>query len=271
MTASPRTTPTHLARLEARLSVRDVALLDTVAKLRVVSTRQAERLHFTEGPPLSQARACRRALAALAEDGLLVKLERQIGGVRAGSSGYLWSLGSAGQHLLERQGPAGGQQRRKPWTPGLAFLAHRLTISELYVELVEGTRAGRGGLLRFDAEPDCWRRFTGPGGGPMTLKPDAFAVTALGDFEDSWLVEVDLATESPYALQRKCRTYISHWKGGREQAARGVYPLVVYVVPHAARASIVQRVVAGFTRAERALFRTVTREEAATALLEGDL
>lgn len=272
MTASTRTTPARLARLTARLADRDVALLDTVAKLRLVSTRQIERLHFQDGSPLSRARACRRALAALADNELLVKLERQIGGVRGGSSGYLWSLGAAGQHLLERRGPAGGPQRRRPWTPSLGFLAHRLAISELYVELVEGSRAGHGELLRFDAEPDCWRRFTGPGGGLTTLKPDAYVLIGIADFEDAWFVEIDLATESPLALQRKCRSYVSHWKSGREQALRdGVYPLVVYVVPHAARASVVQRVIAGLTRAEGVLFRTVTADQAATALLGGDL
>lgn len=271
MTAAPRATPARLAEIQACLSERDLAVLEAVAKLRVVCTRQVERLHFTTGSPLSRGRAARRALAALAEDGLVVRLERQIGGVRAGSSGYLWSLGSTGQHLLDRRGPAGGRQRRRPWTPSLSFLAHRLAITELYVELVEGSRAGRGELVRYDSEPDSWRSITGPTGGHLRLKPDAFAVLGLGDFEDAWFIEVDLATESPMALQRKCRTYITHYRTGREQAAWGVYPLVVFVVPHLARASVVRRVTTSFPKAEHAIFRVTTREKAATALLEGGL
>lgn len=237
MTAAPRTTLARLARLEVGLTDRQRELLETVAKLRLASTNQLQRLHFTSGSPLSAARSCRRNLADLSEQGLLAQLDRRIGGVRAGSSSYLWSLGSAGQHLLERRGPAGGSQRRHPWTPALPFLAHRLAISELYVELVEGTRAGRGELLRFDSEPDSWRRFTGAGGGSMMLRPDAFAVLGVADFEDAWFIEVDLATESPTALQRKCRSYITYWRGGREQATRDVFPLVAFVVPHAARAT----------------------------------
>lgn len=271
MTAAPRTTPARLAQLEVGLTDRQRELLESVAKLRLLSTIQLQRLHFTSGTPLSAARSCRRNLADLAKQGLLARLDRQIGGVRAGSSGYLWSLGSAGQHLLERRGPAGGTQRRHPWTPALPFLAHRLAISELYVELVEGSRAGRGELLRFDSEPDSWRHFTGPGGGAMVLRPDAFGVIALGNFEDSWLIEADLGTESPMALQRKCRNYITYWRSGREQASREVFPLVVFVVPHADRATVVLRVLSGLTDAERRLFRTVTRADAARSLLEAKL
>lgn len=231
MTAAPRTTAARLVRLAAGLGERDRAVLESVARLRLVCTRQLERLHFIASTPLADARSCRRTLARLAEQGLVVRLDRRVGGVRAGSAGYLWSLGVAGQHLLTRSGPAGGRQLRRPWTPSAPFVAHRLATSELYVRLVEGMRAGSGELVRYHAEPDCWRRFTGPGGEAATVKPDAYAVTASGDYEHAWFIEVDLATESPQVLGRKCRSYLAYWRSGREQAVRGVFPLVVFVVP----------------------------------------
>lgn len=271
MTAATRTTPGRLALLAAETRPRDWAVLGSVARLRLVCTRQLERLHFTGSTPLANARSCRRHLARLRDQGLLVRLDRRIGGVRAGSAGYLWSLGAAGQHLLTRRGPAGGRQVRRPWTPSAPFVAHRLAVSELYVCLVEAQRAGGGELIRYQAEPDCWRCFTGSGGQAATLKPDAHVVTASGDYEHAWFIEVDLATESPAVLRRKCRTYLTYWRSGREQARTGLFPLVVFVVPDAAWASVVGAVWKPLASSDQALFRVTTSQTAAGQLLRGQL
>ncbi len=49
---------------------------------------------------VSAARIARRVLARLTELGVLARLERRIGGLRAGSSGYVYYLGPAGQRLV---------------------------------------------------------------------------------------------------------------------------------------------------------------------------
>lgn len=270
MTTAPRPTARRLVRLEAQLSERDWAILVTLAKLRLACTRQIERLHFTEASPLANARHARRVLAKLADLRLLSRLERRVGGVRAGSAGYVWSLGVAGQQLVTRRGPAGGSKPQTPWTPGRAFLAHRLSITSLYVDLVEAERRGALELVGFDAEPTAWRYFTGPHGTPATLKPDAYLQLGIGEYLDSYFVEVDLATESPQVIARKAAVYRTYWQTGREQArSDGVFPLVVFLVPTAARASLVSEALRRQPDDVRALFQVGLQTEAVELLGSG--
>lgn len=243
LTTAPGVSPVRLAGLGNQLTERECEILATLAKLRLACTRQIEALHFTDASPLANARHARRVLVKLADLGLVSRLERRVGGVRAGSAGYVWSLGVAGQALVTRRGPAGGSKLQSPWTPGRAFLAHRLSISGLYVELVQAGRAGELELLRFEAEPTAWRSFTGAHGAPVRLKPDAYVQVGLGEYLDSYFVEVDLATESPGVIARKAVVYRSYWQTGREQATHdGVFPLIAFLVPTPARARVVTQV-----------------------------
>src|SRR6266545_7023628 len=231
MTAAPRTTARQLALLAERLTERDRQVLGTLARVRLATTRQLERLHFTEAGSSANARSARRTLAKLERYGAVSRLARRVGGVRAGSAGVIWGLGAAGQRLLASTGPAGGRQPRRPWTPSRAFVGHRLAITALYVVLVTAERDGRTELVCFEAEPDCWRPYIGAHGGRVVLKPDAFIVTAKGEWEDRWFVEVDCGTESPAVITRKARAYLAYYRTGREQATSGVFPLVLFSVP----------------------------------------
>lgn len=270
MTTAPRATPRRLGQLESELTERDWAILMTLAKLRLACTRQIERLHFTQGSQLANARHARRVLANLADLRLVSRLERRVGGVRAGSAGYVWSLGVAGQRLLTQHGPAGGSKPQRPWTPNRNFLAHRLSISELYVELAEAERRGQLELLRFDAEPTAWRYFTGPHGSPVSLKPDAYLQVGIGEYLDSYFVEVDLATESPQVIARKATAYRSYWQTGREQASGdGVFPLIAFLVPTLARANLVRDALRRQPADTQALFRVGLRTEAVRLLGSG--
>lgn len=267
-TSVTRATPRRVAELSERLSERDRMLVATLGRLRLACARQLERLHFTESTSLSNARNARRVLSQLTQLDVVARLDRRVGGVRAGSAGYVYALGAAGQHLLGAGGPAGGQIRR-PWTPGSAFIRHRLAITELYVGLVEAERRGALEVVSFQAEPQAWRSYSGPGGGQLLLKPDAYAVVAAGDYEHVWFIEVDLATESPAALRRKCHTFCRYRASGREQATGGLFPLVVFLVPTAARADVVRRVIAGLPVSERGVFRVGLLADAAATLAGG--
>src|SRR5262245_3341192 len=88
-------TPKVLAGIEAQLAERDWRVLRRVSGLRFVSGSQLRRLELGE----SSARASRRALLRLVHLGVLERLPRQIGGVRAGSAGFVYRLGPAGQRL----------------------------------------------------------------------------------------------------------------------------------------------------------------------------
>ena len=70
------------------LSDRDLQLLSFVFQVGVADARQLERLAFPAGPgtKITAARRARRSLARLVDDGLLNRLDRRVGGVRAGST-----------------------------------------------------------------------------------------------------------------------------------------------------------------------------------------
>lgn len=218
----------RLTVLAERLTELDRAILATLRRVRLASGHQLERLHFTP----HEARQRRRVLASLVDRGLVARLPRVIGGVRAGSSGYLYALDVAGQRLTDQTGPARGQRLQRPWTPGTPFIAHTLLVTELYVALVEASRAPCFELLDFQTEPVCWRAFSGRGGGRVTLKPDAYVRVGSGDYEDHWFIEVDRGTEAPNTIQRKADLYRAYWSSGRELARTGgVFPRVLFLVP----------------------------------------
>src|ERR1700730_16785722 len=93
-------TAARLAELETRLSDRDRDVLARVASLRFVSGAQLTPLCFGDlGDASAGARASRRALLRLPRLGVLARLPRVIGGVRAGSAGFVYRLGLVGHRL----------------------------------------------------------------------------------------------------------------------------------------------------------------------------
>ena len=91
----PRTGRRQLQRLRSDLSERDLAILRSARDLDFLSTKQLERLHFpaTTHTALGAVRSCRRVLPRLIERRCLIRLERRIGGVRAGSASFVYGLG----------------------------------------------------------------------------------------------------------------------------------------------------------------------------------
>jgi len=215
----------RMAELGATLSDRDRAVISTLVRVRLATGQQLARLHCANYTEISAARLCRRLLAHLVERGLIARLDRRIGGKRAGSAGYVYALDVAGRRLM-KEGRA-----RRPWTPGRPFLAHSLAIAELYVRLIETERSGELELLQFATEPDCWRSYFGIGGGRVALRPDGYITTAEGAFEYRWFVEVDRGSEAPATLTRKLDAYRAYWSSGLEQAHHDVFPWVLWLVP----------------------------------------
>lgn len=260
-------TAARLAELERRLSDRDRSIIDTLDRLRVATTIQLRRIHFADLTPGSAARQAPVTLRRLASLRVITRIPRQVGGVRAGSRAAIWSLDIAGQRLASACGPAGGRTTRKPWAPALPFIAHRLAVTNSYVELVEAARAGRCELLDFEAEPLSWRRYAAPLGGWAWLKPDAFSRIAVGDFERGAFVEVDRATESPSTVARKLRGYRHYWQTGREQERRGYFPQVVFTVPSEARKATLIDLCAHEPEETWPLYRVVVADDLTGALI----
>lgn len=233
----------RVGRLRARLGNRDLETLESLGKLRLATGDQLQRLHVADGSTATRARRARALLQRLADMKLVVRLGRRVGGVRAGSSGYVYGLSGHGQAVLAIDGPMGGR-RRRVWETSPSFQDHVLDVAEVYVRLVEAERTGNAELLAFDTEPAAWRTFPGIGGQAVTLKPDAYARLVVGEFEHSTFIEVDRGTESVPTLIRKMGVYVAYWRSGIEQAEHEVFPRVLWLANS-------NRSVLGITRALR--------------------
>lgn len=219
-----------LLELAAGLSTKERRLVELVARLRLMSHAQLAAMLGDcsgEATSASTARMTRRTLSQLTKDGMLARLERRIGGVRAGSSGYVYYLGPAGQRLVAYWRGHGFVRGRYRPDPGARFVQHRLAVSETYVRLCQAGQRGDLELLSFDAEPDSWRSFPDGFGARRALKPDAFTRIALGAYEDLYFLEIDLATESRNVVVSKLRAYADYFNSGEEQSRHGVFPRVL--------------------------------------------
>jgi Replication-relaxation len=248
------------------LSERELAMVTSVDRYRYLSAKQLEELHFfAHATPLTGARTCRRVLSRLTKAGILWRLERRIGGIRAGSVSYVYALTPLGYRALHD----GGRTRVRRREPSAEFLDHTLAIAQLAVELHLLTRADRDvDLLEVEPEPGCWRRFTAGLEGAQTLKPDLSVSLKVGDYEYHWFVEVDLSTHSAAAVVRKCRVYNRYWATGIEQDRSGLFPKVLLVAPIARRASLLERTIGGAPHLNVDLF-AVTTTAGAMACLTG--
>jgi hypothetical protein len=222
----------RIDRLAADLSDRELAILSTLDRVQLATGAQLEALHFAN----NSGRHRRRVLQSLADLRLIARLDRQIGGVRAGSAGFLFALDIGGQHVLER---LSNRPVRRPTTPGAMFTRHVLAVTNIYVGLVLAERRGLVQILDFETELAAWRRYPGPGGGVAILKPDAFVRLGNGAFLDAFWLELDRATESPQTLARKADMYRAYYASGVEQRRHGVFPRVLWCVPHERRYQVV--------------------------------
>lgn len=256
-------TAARVRATEARLSPRHRAVVEDIARLRVLSGDQASRLHYGEAE--SDRRLARQDLARLVDWRVLVRLERRIGGVRAGSKGFVYGLDVVGQRISY----SARQRYRAPWTPDAPFLAHAVAVAELYVQLRQHSGNQGFELLGFQAEPTCWRSFSGPGGRRLVLKPDAFLTSLSGDFEDRYFIEVDRNTESLPRITEKARLYASYWQSGQEQEAHGVFPQVLWIAPTQERRDRIVEALARLEPEHWQLFATTTAEEAAALIWAG--
>ena len=196
--------------------------------------------------------------------GLLRRLARRVGGVRAGSDGFIYEVDQAGQRLCAYWRGEGLARTRGAHEPGVQFVEHRLAISEVHVRLAEAARGGSFELVDWQSEPAAWRPFLGAMAARQVLKPDAYVVLARGDAELIWFVEVDRGTVSAAALRRQLTNYVAFWRSGHPDEE--VMPRVLWLVPDATRAERLAQL-ASETAAPNGLFVTTTDALLLSALL----
>jgi hypothetical protein len=244
------------------LSERDLAILRDFGLVRLLTGHHVQRLHFGDGSPLTQARRSRSTLQRLCDAGWLVRLDRRVGGVHAGSAGLTFSPSARAQRLLTKRGPAGGRRLRRPWEPSAAFTDHVLTGSELYVRLRELEASGSIEELRFESEPICWRYWLGPSGERLVVKPDAFVSFLTNDYDHALLIEVDRGSQSRTVIRNKGRIYVDYFHSGSEQHRTGYFPRVVFITTDDDRRAVIVDALAGLDAEDWQLFQVQTMAEA---------
>lgn len=270
MDKNTRVSKQRLEIISSQLSERDKAVLEAIRKFRYLTTRQIKGLYYKDSAsPAAALRASNRMLVKLQGLGLITALERRIGGVRAGSASYVWSLGTLGARLLNLNSESSGSiKRKRSFEPTLRFLEHTLAISETYVQLtLILEKHNNVELLKVELEPDCWKPYVADSGSVVYLKPDLYIVTTTDDYEDHWFFEIDLATESPSRVIRKCQQYCHYYQSGTEQRNSGVFPLVVWIVLNKKREESLQCHIADeFVTKQRDIFLVITPDKLETLI-----
>lgn len=253
MSVRRRISPRQLEQLRAEIAERDLDVLRTIFDFRLISGDQLRRLYFPGGD--SEARAARRALERLHRLRAVTRLDRRIGGIRAGSAGFLYVIGPIGERLINTDRP-----RRRLTEPSAAFVAHTMAVGELFVAVTERIRTiADAEILDVQTEPACWRDFGGIDG-RHTLRPDLYLSIGLDELEHRWFIEIDRATEHLPAILRKSTTYDRYYRTGIEQGHQGNFPRVLWATITDKRVDAITRTLAASTLTT-ALFRTVTIDE----------
>jgi protein involved in plasmid replication-relaxation len=261
--SGPRLGRAEVRELRQLLSERDLAVISQLAELRLMSGRQIEAVHFPEelhSTPATAARHCRRVLARLVRERLIVRLPRPVGGIRAGSQAFIYALGPIGYRLLQADG-----SRLRVHEPGATFVDHQLAVSQLAVDFTLAHRSHQLELLILEGEPTCWR--TLPSIGRAVLRPDLFLAIGTGELEYRWFVEVDRGTHRNPALLRKAQLYESYYRSGVEQATHGIFPRVAWITPGQVRATQLNKTLEGGEFTEGLML--VTTSDNAHRLLAG--
>lgn len=255
-----------VVQLRSQLSDRDLSIVSTVADFRFVSGGQIRALYFTPNHASDQSaeRSCRRILARLTDHGVLVRLSRRIGGVRAGSTSHIYCLGPAGHRLL-----ADGRDRQGRSEPSQTFLDHSLAVADVFAAVVAASHLDRLQLIRYESEPNCWRHIPTYGGSER-LRPDLYLVLASGELEWHWWLEVDRGTEHQPAIVRKCRQYLAYLQTGQGQEQQGVFPRVAWLTTSERRAASLQATIDGLGGSVPLFQVGLLADPLATLLPEGE-
>lgn len=239
----------HVERLLGSLSPRDIAVLETLARVRVASGLQLERLHFADLGTRSQKVKRGQVLKRLVDDRAVIPFERRVGAAARGSEMTRYTLDSAGLRVLQLRANANGATRvRRPRVPGDRFVSHTLAVTELFIGLSESARLGGFRIIAFDVEP---RWSSGSGG---WLAPDAYVLLERDGERYAWWFEADLGTEDLSTIRTKLATYLDFVQRG-QVGPNGVVPWVLFGVPTMGRQQAVQRLINQLPEPSSYLFR----------------
>jgi hypothetical protein len=263
-----RTGSDRLNKILLNLAPQDNAVLARLMEHRYLQTLQLSRFEFSDRPTnLASLRAAHRVLKRLRQHGLVVMLERTIGGPSRGSTAATWTLTNTGVRLAAI---AAGEAvpRRRLSDPSLIFLRHELAVADLHLALDESSSTSGAMITSLQVEPESWRRYLGPLGSITTLKPDLAAAIETTRYDSSYFFEVDRATEPPQRIVAKCLQYQEYYRA--RSTTDGVLPLIVWVVPTDERRQQLFRHLTVARGIDRRLFRITLLPEIPALVNDND-
>jgi hypothetical protein len=253
-----------------QLTDRQTQMLRFLLTHRLATTSQLATLYRHEHATAASAlRQTTRALKRMEQLQLVRTLDRRIGGAKAGSTGLVWSLTEPGARLLHLVHGVGTSRRYRTAEPSPMFTEHTLAVTELAVRPYDAQHTGLIEDVTVQAEPHCWRRYLGPHGVPLTLKPDLAATTTTAEYVYEWFWEIDQGSENPARVVDKCHQYAVYRQQGIEQRERGVFPAVVWIASTSKRAQLLRRHLDSTTGLPDGMFTITTIDQLPTLLTEG--
>ena len=222
----------ELMELSYKLADRYKQIMTYVREARCLFTAQICRTCFNDSANANAAaRSCNRHLKRLYEEGLLGRIERQVGGYVKGSSAYIWYLTEKGADLLDLDDKYKDSKKGKKTrilVPATGTMQHNLAVAECWVQLMElAQKHPKLQIKEVTFEPNNWK-YHGENNKEV-LKPDLYTTLFHDSNLYSWFVEVDLGTESIQEILRKCVRYHKYLRSGIEQKQNGVFPATVWI------------------------------------------
>ncbi|HWX97589.1 MAG TPA: replication-relaxation family protein [Solirubrobacteraceae bacterium] len=220
-----RVSDAQLTGLAAHLTERDRQIARDCYEHRVFTTRQLERLHF------SDPRAGRRRLLTLYRLRVLDRFRPRLP-LGDGSAPYHWVLDEAGAQIVAAQQGIDRQQLRYSHTAALsvadsAKLAHHIEVNDLFTRLARDAAQAGGALAEWYGERTMHSIL-------HAITPDGYGVLRLPDASPiHLLLELDRATEPAARLREKARRYA---RSIPRSTLRQANPLILLAVPSVARA-----------------------------------
>ncbi len=227
-----RMSPSRRLWLEARLTERDLVVLDWLSRLRLADGRQLEALCFGGLKTRSRPVVRGRVLGRLTRWALLEVVDRRVGGAASGSASPVYRLAAAG-HVIAAPDHS---RATKPYTN--RFTSHTLATSQVAADLVTATHDSAASLPTFVTEPASWM----PDAFGSYLKPDAYLQLQAASVTMHWWLEIDLGTESLPALERKLRNYLEFVNRG-QLGPHGLVPQVLISLTSGERQHAVEQMI----------------------------
>ena len=261
----------QLGEIDLTLIPRDRKILSAIRNLKFIRTNQAMRLFF---PPVGKTERAAltyttKNLNRLKKLGLISHLEKHIGGIRTGSYGLVWYVTNAGCRLLDLNAGIESKRINKPELSSMT-LRHKLAVTEIFVQIVEICRTEETMKVGYiSVEPGCWRSYEVKGKA-VSLRPDLYAETISGKYEDHWFIEMDLDTEATSLVIEKCKRYYEYYLTNKEQSIGKVFPVVLWIVPSETRKEkMIEAIKDSFGKKQTHLFLVITPAEFAAVLKDG--